>query len=153
MGLFTSSFRPEVEQYSNFRTMPKFESFDEPIMAPPVLTYMPENVQETPVDEPVSDRLKKITKGQLHAYTDDELLALNLARSKTDDIQDAISEMDIKNAMTFDDDLNSDIFKKQKQAGLNAYRGSRVLFDQVKEDYMLNIEDTTPWWAQSADSF
>jgi hypothetical protein len=106
----------------------------------------PEQPTEPQYFEPVSDRLKKVTKGQLHDYTDDELLRIVLNRTDYNPITDELYSLDSA-ALNFDDSLNSDIIKRQQKAGQSAFRGSRVLFDQVKEDYAVNIEDKTPWWA------
>lgn len=137
----------------NTRQLPiqSLEGLAEPTAQPAqtqVLAMVPTvpTVQEPLYFEPVSDRLKKVTKGQLHDYSDDELLRIVLNRTNYNPITDDLYSLDSE-ALNFDDSLNSDIIKRQQKAGQSAFRGSRVLFDQVKEDYSVNIEDKTPWWA------
>lgn len=103
--------------------------------------------------EPVSDYMNFREKGD--KFTDEELLHMTLARSKMR-LEDEISDIELsnihKNAIEDLDStcLDDAIYMKQKTKGKNAYRNSRVSFDQVKEDYELDFaEDNEPWWLES----
>ncbi len=104
--------------------------------------------------EPVSDRMKFRTKGD--QKSDEELLALTLSRSETD-LEDEIYQIELEkitNSAIYDlgEGLDDSILKKQKTKGKQAYKNSRVSFDDIKEDYLLdNDEDHEPWWACNED--
>jgi len=108
-----------------------------------------EGFDEKDDSEPLSDRTNFREKKE--KYTDDDLLLLTLSRSNTP-IEDEVYDMEFSSLMNTaanggEDCLDDAILNKQKTRGRNAYSNTRVSFDDIREDYLLdNLEDHEPWW-------
>jgi hypothetical protein len=97
---------------------------------------------DNPSQEPVSDRLMFRTPSK---YSDDELFALSMMRthSPEEDTMTSLELEDIYNSQIAanTDSIDDVIWRKQKNTGVMAYKGSRIV---VAEDY--DYTDEEPWW-------
>ena len=108
-----------------------------------------EGYEEKDDSEPLSDRTNFREKKE--KYTDEDLLLLTLSRSSTP-IEDEVYDIELSDLMETaakggEDCLDDAILNKQKTRGKNAYSNTRVSFDDIREDYLLDhVEDHEPWW-------
>jgi len=108
-----------------------------------------EGFDEKDDSEPLSDRTNFREKKE--KYTDEDLLLLTLSRSSTP-IEDEVYDMEFSDIMSTaaagsGECLDDAILNKQKTRGKNAYSNTRVSFDDIREDYLLDtLEDNEPWW-------